>query len=346
MFGSDSIVCCAVYRSVEVLSLSDHRPIWAQVIFPTSDGSRGDVTTLTVRVASHNVQEMVEDGVSTYVCSMTCVHGSRGSGHAAHLKSAMLSGPARVRHTQRVLDMLRSQLVEDSTADTPPLDAVCLQEVDLELLRAIQAEAKSTRWSVHANATAQEPEPGTGRCSAITAIVSHDPPIRVLPDVVVEVSDIRKRRAKVRRHAAVVLANGVALVSVHVLHCEDKLNLHSGQPSNAKNIEQTERALIKSCGGEGCRCVLAVGDWNGSVSGTDEIEVRLAIKLLLRVLAASRLPVAKSETLTRRDYYIFCCLTRAGSLREVVHLTRLNLASHLRWMAPCCFAACPKRLLP
>ncbi len=280
------------------MSLSDHRPIWAQVTLPTGSGNKSDdATTLTVRVASHNVQEMVEDGVSTYICSLACVRGSRGSGHAEQLKSAMLSRPARARHKQRILDMLRSQLIGDGAANTAPIDAVCLQEVDREVLRAIQSEAKSTGWSVHANAIAQELEPTTGRCSAITAIVSRDPPIQMLPDVVVEVGDAKKKRAKVRRHAAVVLASGVALVSVHVQHSEGKLNSHSGQSSNAEHIEQTERALINSCGGGGCRCVLALGDWNGLVSGTGEIEVGLSIRLLPHVLTFLSIPFATSNAL-------------------------------------------------
>jgi hypothetical protein len=54
----------AFARSADTLSLSDHRPIWATVTLPTdSDGA----TATTVRVCSHNVQEMVRDGVSTYV---------------------------------------------------------------------------------------------------------------------------------------------------------------------------------------------------------------------------------------------------------------------------------------
>ena len=288
------------YRNVEVLSLSDHRPIWAQVTLPsaTSSGdsrdsrdsrdssgdSRDDSATLGLRVASHNVQEMVDDGVSTYVCSMECVRGSRGSGATAQLTSAMLSKPARARHTQRIVDMLRSQLGVDGAGESvqPLIDAVCLQEVDRELLKAIQAEAKSTGWSVHANASAQEPELGTGRCSSITAVVSREPPMRVLPDVVVEYTDAATKRVNTRRHAAVVLASRVALVSVHVRHCKAK---GSEQPSNSENIEQTERAVVASCGSEGCFCVAAVGDWNGSVSGTDEIEVGLCLQLVLPEIA-------------------------------------------------------------
>ena len=238
----------------------------------THGDRRDDLASRSIRVASHNVQEMVDDGVSTYICSMECVRGSRGSGATAQLTSAMLSKPARARHTQRVVDMLRSQLGVGGAGESvqSPIDAVCLQEVDRELLKVIQGEAKSAGWSVHANATAQEPDPGTGRCSSITAIVSSEPPMRVLPDVVVDVKDTATKRVNERRHAAVVLAGGVALVSVHVRHCKAK---HREQPSNSENIAQTERAVVASCGAEGCCCVAAVGDWNGSVSGTDEIEV-------------------------------------------------------------------------
>ena len=61
----------AIANATNVLSLSDHRPIWAAVSFPSSAS--------TIRLCSHNVQEMVPDGVSTYVCNMSCVCGSKGT---------------------------------------------------------------------------------------------------------------------------------------------------------------------------------------------------------------------------------------------------------------------------
>eukprot|EP01046_Picozoa_sp_COSAG06_P070508 COSAG06_NODE_19750_length_824_cov_0.724138_1_plen_162_part_10 len=125
---------------------------------------------------------------------MSCVRGSKGSGRSAQLIEAMLSEAARARHTQRVIDLLRAELGAlawtQSSATSPSVDAVCLQEVDRELLAAIRTEAASIPgWSVHANATAHEPGPpaASGRCSAITAIVTRAPPLLLLPDVVVEV---------------------------------------------------------------------------------------------------------------------------------------------------------------
>ena len=240
---------------------------------------------------------------------MSCVRGSKGSGRSAQLIEAMLSEAARARHTQRVIDLLRAELGApawtQSSATSPSVDAVCLQEVDRELLAAIRTEAASIPgWSVHANATAHEPGPpaASGRCSAITAIVTRAPPLLLLPDVVVEVGSAsssaadpsssskkkeeeeeggerKKKSAKVRRHAALVLSSGVILISVHVRHCTAKPTAHSAQPSNAANIAQTERAVLAACRGvDGGDCgligtnAIAVGDWNGSVSGEEEVE--------------------------------------------------------------------------
>ena len=230
----------------EWLALSDHRAIAVRV-----SGLPGGAS---LRVSSHNVMERVADGVQTYAGSMPCVKGSRGKGYSTLLSDAMLSAPAVARHEQRVLGWVDAQL--------GAADAVCLQEVDRSLLRALCSDG---RWHVHACATADEPPPAgsSGRCCAITAICTLDPPRCLLPDVVVTTSK------KVRRHAAAVLDCGVTLVSVHVRHTERQSG-GRGQPSNAENIAQTVDAIAAAFADalRSGEAVLACGDFNGPAAGS------------------------------------------------------------------------------
>jgi hypothetical protein len=274
------------------LAHSDHRPIWVSLF--SAEGGRRLCT-----VCSHNIQEFVTDGVTSYVCAQPCVRGSRGAGYSRLLARAMLSPVAKARHTQDVLQLVEQQLCRRRRcggASTPTssssgpaalpgehdidVDAVCLQEVDREVLAALrQASGAGGGWYVHACATAEEAAPPEGRCSAITAIVTREPPLRLLPDVVVET----EHGKRVRRHAALVLASGVALLSVHVRHPPRPAPPpHVGgakanaQPSNEQHIEQTEGAIIRAlselraAAGTGgivrhhrVSAALAVGDYNG-----------------------------------------------------------------------------------
>jgi hypothetical protein len=63
---------------VQILSQSDHLPVLATVAV-----ERGVSDGCSLKVASHNVQEFVMDGVHTYVCATPGIKGSKGKGACA-----------------------------------------------------------------------------------------------------------------------------------------------------------------------------------------------------------------------------------------------------------------------
>lgn len=67
-----------VTGAASLLALSDHVAVAGLLDLPSPSTS----AHRQLRVASHNIQEHVRDGVTTYVCSLPSIKGSKGSGKA------------------------------------------------------------------------------------------------------------------------------------------------------------------------------------------------------------------------------------------------------------------------
>ena len=244
------------YRSW--LARSDHEPIRAQLELKSGGGGGvsggggggGGGSQLAegggeggggvlLRVASHNVQERVTNGIQTYTCHMPFLTGM-GKGASKTLMEKMLDPTVTDEHVRQVVGLVERELFVERSAD-----AVCLQEISTDMVEELQrtfggggggggAGAARPSW-VHASAV---PNPNAKRspkeCAALTCIVSAVPfvPLR---DVAVVTQQASKSVG--RNYATVLLTppgggeggseggsegggggGGVVLSSVHVRH--------------------------------------------------------------------------------------------------------------------------------
>ena len=301
----------ALTMHAAALAQSDHRPIRASATIPALQplpraGTRRhadtlSAATLTVRVASLNVQEHCRDGLNTFVSSLPHVRAQgAGSGAAKRLMEAMCSREVVRRQCADVIAFVEGELACRGTR------AVCLQEVRGPLLAAVRAAAAAAvpPWYVHASRgaggddgppAAEPPLPlcSDESCAAATCIVAARP-FAVEEDVVVTFG-----RGKKRAFAAVTFSSGsartaevsaeaggaggalaeeqeppVSIVAVHVRHDDhggfirrDPTKPSGGQPSNISHIGSAERAiteaLLARLGSSSGGVLLAIGDWNG-----------------------------------------------------------------------------------
>ena len=216
-----------IWQHKRTLARSDHEPIRATL--------RG--LNWQLRVCSHNVQELVRDGVSTYVSSMPFVgvkaeRGADGvNGAGKLLMSAILDYECvRQQQLQAVLHLLANELGETRGTEggsgtesgrnggsvydghTSQADAVLLQEVSTGLLAEICAVASSRGWHVHHSLVPPESAVTSkpGSCCALTCVVTRSASSRSLtiePDIVVDVPRLRSSGFRTRRFATVTLGS-------------------------------------------------------------------------------------------------------------------------------------------
>lgn len=266
-------VTALVDSSRMVLAASDHLPIYVTLRGRCRGGCHWGF-----HVTSHNVQELVEDGINVYVSALPFISGFSGAKELRkRLVDAMLSDAVVEAQQQAVARLLEEQLNDQTSAGSRAAlsDAVCLQEVGVPLLAFLREYCAQRGLHMHASAGTEPVGAGdvsarTSRsCAAITCIVSPRA-FQPLDDVAVNYST--KSRTRTRRFAAVAFEGGtareaqqppLALVSVHVLHSFE--NCGRDQPSNAEYIAESVRALGQLASETLVRggVVLAVGDFNG-----------------------------------------------------------------------------------
>ena len=182
------------------LARSDHLAMRTTAQLPyATEGAAARV----VRISSHNVQEHVHDGLSTFIGALPFVSGDAHSrlmaamlspevqpshafcepklgrcSHPLSLSPYLALPPAltspqrppsfevRARQCMDVADFVAAEL-EDG------VDAVCLQEVTADVLAAVRSLVAARGWSLHTAGTEDllstlEP----GRCAALTCIVT------------------------------------------------------------------------------------------------------------------------------------------------------------------------------
>lgn len=186
---------------------------------------------------------------------------------AFHLQliEAMTSAPVIEAHIAQTLEFVGAELGELRSA------AVCLQEVDVEVLQALQTfcATRQPPFYVYASRAAdmelsRATTPGT--CRSICCIVTAVPAVQ-LQDVIVAAG---KHNDRIRRFPRVLLPFGVVIVSVHVFHDPSSVAPRI-QATNAKNITAAEAAIVFTCRADiaAGNVVVAAGDWNGRLAPSD-----------------------------------------------------------------------------
>jgi exonuclease III len=226
------------------------------------------------RVVSHNVQELIEDGVNMYA-SCLASHQLRMVAPAgcavrsarelvATLVGAMLSPAVRETQREMLLAFLETQV--------PKCDAVCLQELSNELVASLESAcaAHAPHWYFHAS---QKPprKSSSGGCDARTAIISHREFVPEADCVVTFQSSSATPTARTRRYATATfspsgsLAPVVTLVSTHVLHSSGKSTTFGAAQGNVSNIHTSEEQVLALLRPRltTANVVLLVGDFNG-----------------------------------------------------------------------------------
>eukprot|EP00966_Prymnesium_polylepis_P137024 3166378-Prymnesium_polylepis.1 len=255
------------------LAASDHLPFRATL----SGGGGADAWSFAV--ASHNVQELVEDGVNHYVSALP-IFAALPEARALRrrLLDAMLSDTAARAQQEAVAKLLDAQLDARSRGGGG-CDAVCLQEVGVRLLGFLEEHCARHELQLHASAPSAASAAAAASCAAMTCIVSRRA-FAPLDDVSVDFSV--KARTRTRRFAAALFEGDagrppLALVSVHVLHAKEGGGAEpgdggvaapeaEGQPTNADFIAQSIRAVgrrLKDVPLVRGGTILAVGDFNG-----------------------------------------------------------------------------------
>ena len=115
-----------------LLSRSDHTPIRVSA---RSNGNK----TRQINVSSLNVQEFVVHGLSTYVASFPVIRNTRGRSKA--LLQAMLSPSVIQHHVQDCVAFVERELKGEGPLQKGASAAVCLQETDPALVRALKQRA-------------------------------------------------------------------------------------------------------------------------------------------------------------------------------------------------------------
>jgi endonuclease/exonuclease/phosphatase family metal-dependent hydrolase len=236
--------------------------------------SQLQVSTTNFCVVSHNVQELVEDGISMYASCLASSHLMGVAPAYGTLKSArelvgtlvgaMLS-PA-VRNAQREV------LVTFLETHVPKCDAVCLQELSNELVGSLEAvcAAHAPRWYFHASMRPAS-QRRFGGCDARTAILSVRKFMAEDDCVVTFQSSSATPTARIRRYATVTflpdkaLASAVTLISTHVLHSSCKSNASGVTHGNIENIRTSEEQVLAQLRPRLATAdvVMLVGDFNG-----------------------------------------------------------------------------------
>jgi len=169
-----------VWAHRAALARSDHVPTRVTLRIPASACHS---PPWPLRVSSLNVQELIEDGVNTYVGSiLPSIGGGDVKGAAKLLISAILDHPCvRQQQEEAICDFVAAEFgrcapvgeggVEDAVAPHAS-QAVCLQEVSRPLLAALQARAAVSAWHVHHSTPPPlDPAARRGACVALTCIV-------------------------------------------------------------------------------------------------------------------------------------------------------------------------------
>jgi hypothetical protein len=250
-----------VWAHRAALARSDHVPTRVTLRIPASACHS---PPWPLRVSSLNVQELIEDGVNTYVGSiLPSIGGGDVKGAAKLLISAILDHPCvRQQQEEAICDFVAAEFgrcapvgeggVEDAVAPHAS-QAVCLQEVSRPLLAALQARAAVSAWHVHHSTPPPlDPAARRGACVALTCIVVRSDIIAAAvggsvrltaeDDVVVDVPRRNSDGFRTRRFAALTLERTspeagaaswptITLVSTHVLHALTAIPLAKPPPS-------------------------------------------------------------------------------------------------------------------
>jgi len=261
---------CYRYRSV--LAQSDHQPIHASFTKRNIDESNSDDFTNFI-VSSHNVQERCKHGVMTYISALRCVSGKKG--YVNKLVDSFLQDCVRIEHIRQIKDFVRQELLVAGAVS----DAVVLQELSPDVIEALRIEFGNSDFQgkellyFHASTIPAGLE-SADSCYAMTCIVSRNP-FRALQDI--EVTTQQATKSVTRRYASVFFPQqGVALVSLHVRHpVEKKKNGSIPTTTEDLNLDNIQTALEEVAGvlsnpdAEGCRAVIALGDFNGPIGSLD-----------------------------------------------------------------------------
>ena len=270
-----------IHQHLDILSMSDHMPIRCRVVCSlkeegeeegageeeegkgkgegeqetTSPSSTPPVTRV---VSSWNVQEFVRDGVMTYIGSMPSISGTKGSGKSTMVMDAMLCDAVRAHHCRRVVDVVRREIDQGEAV------AVCLQEVDEEVMLALrqweeesrikdhkEGETTTRQIQIHACKPADKKR-SKNQCQSTTCVVVSTRKVKniePLEDIVV-VTKGKGTTTYVRRYARVMLrpldgcGDAWELCSVHVRH-------DAGIPAVRGVTEGLKEEGGKKSGGEG-----------------------------------------------------------------------------------------------
>ena len=260
------------YRFRSVLAQSDHVPIRSNFARRHyAEPNSNEVTNFVV--SSHNVQERCKHGVMTYISALPCVSGKKG--YVPILVDNFLQESVRAEHIRQLIDFTRQELVGVGALS----DAVVLQELSPDVIEALRIEFGNSDFPgrdhlyIHASKIPVGLE-HADFCYAMTCIVSRHP-FRALQDV--EVVTKQATKSVTRRYASVFFPQlSVALVSLHVRHpVEKKKSSAISAVAEDLNFDNIQTALEEVAGAlsnadaEGCRAVMAVGDFNGPIGSLD-----------------------------------------------------------------------------
>ncbi|KAL1530813.1 hypothetical protein AB1Y20_001709 [Prymnesium parvum] len=293
--AADAAVRQLVHANRVWLAASDHLPIRA-----TLQG--GGACGWSFRVVSHNVQELVSDGVNRYVSALPFLAiSAEGRRRRTTLVDAILSDSVRHAQCQVVGRLIEDHLVPDGRGEpSMRCDAVCLQEVGTPMLDFLSDLCARRGLKLHASGPATTGAASAkreGACMAMTCVVSvHS--FTPLRDVEVEFTT--KTSTRTRRFAAVELElqssrteraapppPRLTLVSTHVMHSSESSKAGTGATasgercgscpvqdppsnplqSNALQIAQSVQAVVRSLASSSALVrggiVLLAGDFNG-----------------------------------------------------------------------------------
>lgn len=235
-------------------------------------------------VVSHNVQELVEDGVSMYASCLASYQLKMvaPAGCAAWSARELISTLVGAMLSPAVREAQREVLVEFLETHVPKCDAVCLQELSNELVGSLEAvcAAHAPRWHFHASKRPSSQRRSSG-CDARTAIISMRRFTAEEDCVATFQSSSATLAARSRRYATVTfmpddaLATAVTLVSTHVLHSSCKSSPSSATHGNVANIRVSEEQVLAQLRPRlaAAGLVLLVGDFNGPLANAPYLNI-------------------------------------------------------------------------
>jgi len=294
---SDHVPICVTLYATAPSNDAPHEDTPSAVEASTAVGAAHEPSQQLFSVCSLNVMERMRDGVNTYVCSLPC---ARTQAAREVLTSALCHPLSRAAQLRLLLQFLEQQLGSTSPAGRAH-DAVCMQELDDEMLCGLRAESARRGWHMLASSETQATEGAEKtRCDGRTAIIS---PIPFISEPDVEVSfnwsatRTRSRRFaaatfdlnSARRHraglpcAAAAQPAPLTLVCVHVMHAPLSRSKAKAGSSGGFCSESSQFVLATleaartrfEHAADASRRVLAVGDFNCPVADLLHATTRL-----------------------------------------------------------------------